>query len=294
LLNGIKNIISSEFHKYKAGFWYAAVGVILLAAALLFYGIVVEPYQLEIHHVLINDPIFGKLLNNKTVVQLSDLHIDTMGKREQIVLKTIDKLQPDIILLTGDYVKWKGNYETALTFLSRLKAKIGIWGVLGDYDFSRSRMSCLFCHKEGSSDFTKSHQVHFLRNSTETVRLPRGPIQISGIDSYDEEELSPSQRRQILGSKGPAIILSHSPLLFGLFGKDQNVLILAGDTHGGQVPLPARLLKMAGYDKNVLYSRGLFEEGNKKMFVSRGIGTSHVPIRLFRKPEIVVLHFTAD
>jgi predicted MPP superfamily phosphohydrolase len=70
--------------------------------------------------------------------------------------------------------------------------------------------------------------------------------------------------------------------------------MLAGDTHGGQVPLPAWFLRIAGYDKNVLYNQGLFEEGGKKMFVSRGIGTSHIPIRLFRKPEIVVLHFNAD
>ena len=283
---------SSELHKYKAGMWFTASGVILLAAALFFYGFFIEPYQLEIHHVRIHDPFFANILGNKTVVQLSDLHIATIGKRERKILRILDTLHPDIIFLTGDYVKWKGNYTSALNFLSQLKAKDGIWGVLGDYDFSRSRQSCRFCHMEGSSCFTKIHQVHFLRNSTEIVHLPQGPLQISGIDSYEDDEISPAQRLQILTGKDPAIILSHSPLLFSLFSKNQNILMLAGDTHGGQVPLPAWFLKMAGYDKNLLYSQGLFEEGLKKMFVSRGIGTSHIPIRLFRKPEIVVLHFT--
>ena len=219
------------------------------------------------------------------------MHIATVGKREKKILKILDELHPDIIFLTGDYVKWKGNYKSALTFLSQLKAKVGIWGVFGDYDFSRSRLSCLFCHREGTSNFTKLHQVHFLRNSSETVYLSQGSLMISGIESYDEDEPAPAQKLQILTRKEPAIILSHSPLLFSLFEKDQNILMLAGDTHGGQVPLPAWFLKMAGYDKNVLYSQGLFEEGSKKMFVSRGIGTSHIPIRLFRKPEIVVFHF---
>jgi predicted MPP superfamily phosphohydrolase len=273
---------------------YIAIGITFILSVLFIYGICIEPYQLEIHHVRIHDPFFGNIFSNKTVVQLSDLHIATIGKREQEILKILDTLHPDIIFLTGDYVKWKGNYEAAITFLSQLKAKVGIWGVLGDYDFSRSRMSCLLCHVEGSGAFTKIHQVHFLRNSTEIVDLPNGSIQISGIDSYGEEETLPPQRLQVIKTKEPEIVLSHSPLLFGLFGKDQHVLMLAGDTHGGQVLLPAWFLKIAGYDKNVLYNQGLFEEGNKKMFVSRGIGTSHIPIRIFRKPEIVVFHFNGD
>ena len=270
---------------------YIAAGIIFIIASLFIYGIFIEPYQLEIHHVRIHDPFLANILGNKTIVQLSDLHIKTIGKREKEILKILDTLHPDIIFLTGDYVKWKGNYDAAFTFLSRLKAKVGIWGVFGDYDFSRSRLSCLFCHREGTSNFTKLHQVHFLRNSSETVYLSEGSLMISGIESYDEDEPAPAQKLKILTRKEPAIILSHSPLLFSLFEKDQNILMLAGDTHGGQVPLPAWFLKMAGYDKNILYSQGLFEEGNKKMFVSRGIGTSHIPIRLFREPEIVVFHF---
>lgn len=273
---------------------YIAIGITFILSVLFIYGICIEPYQLEIHHVRIRDPFLGNIFSNKTVVQLSDLHINTIGKREQEILKILDELQPDIIFLTGDYVKWKGDYEAALTFLSQLKAKVGIWGVMGDYDFSRSRRSCLFCHAEGSGAFTQIHQVHFLRNLTEIVHLPNGPIQISGVDSYGEEESLPPQRLHVLKTKKPSIVLSHSPLLFRLFGKDQHVLVLAGDTHGGQVPLPAWLLRLAGYDKNVLYNQGLYEEGSKKMFVSRGIGTSHVPIRLLRKPEIVVLHFSGD
>jgi predicted MPP superfamily phosphohydrolase len=48
-----------------------------------------------------------------------------------------------------------------------------------------------------------------------------------------------------------------------------------------------------GYKKTALYCEGIFKNGYKKMFVSRGIGTSHFPIRLFRQPEVVVFHFNA-
>ena len=67
--------------------------------------------------------------------------------------------------------------------------------------------------------------------------------------------------------------------------------MLAGDTHGGQLPLPAWFWRLVGYEKNARYSQGMFRDGRKRMYVTRGIGTSHLPLRLFRRPEVVVLHF---
>ncbi|HEX8947876.1 MAG TPA: hypothetical protein VF790_02870 [Dissulfurispiraceae bacterium] len=100
------------------------------------------------------------------MVQLSDLHIgDRLGMREREVLRILDRLQPDFIFLTGDYLTWKGDAKGALVFLSRLKAKNGVWGVMGDYDYSRSRQSCVFCHEEGSTGPTRKHKVHFLKNA---------------------------------------------------------------------------------------------------------------------------------
>ena len=89
----------------------------------------------------------------------------------------------------------------------------------------------------------------------------------------------------------PALILSHNPLVFEQMDKNQHVVVLAGDTHGGQIPLPSWAWEILGYEKNARYNQGYFQKGNKIMYVSRGIGTSHLPIRIFRRPEIVVLYF---
>jgi predicted MPP superfamily phosphohydrolase len=265
-------------------------GTLLLALGLIAYGSFIETNQVEVHHVWISDQSLGKLLKKYTVVQLSDLHIDGIGQRERQVLKILNQLNPDFIFLTGDYVKWGCDYRGALDFLSRLKAKIGIWGVLGDYDYSNSRKSCLFCHEEGSGKFTKRHSVHFLRDAFEIVNLPEGPLLIAGIDMKGEDHLHLVRNFSLLNGKEPCIILSHSPLAFDLFENEPSALMLAGDTHGGQVPLPSWLLKLAGYEKNSRYNQGLFEEGRSKMFVSRGVGTSHLPVRICRRPEITVLH----
>jgi predicted MPP superfamily phosphohydrolase len=276
----------------KKRFVCCGVNVIFsIASIFIIYGVWVGPYHLDIHHVWIQDEYLGRVLGKKVVIQLSDLHIGKVGRRERAILKTLSELRPDFIFLTGDYVRWDGDYQGALSFLSQLKATAGIWGVMGDYDYSRSRQSCLFCHEEATGRPSRRHSVKFLRNTIEQVNLPGGFLFIGGADVAGEGLLSSAAGSFLREVKGPAIVLSHNPLLFEYVTDEQNVLLLAGDTHGGQIPLPLWLLGILGWEKNARYSQGLFEQNGKKMFVSRGIGTSHLPVRIFRRPEVAVLHF---
>jgi predicted MPP superfamily phosphohydrolase len=258
--------------------------VVILGLGL--YGLFIEPDKIGIHHLRMDDGIFGKTVTGMTAVQISDLHIRKIGRREKKVLKIIDDIKPDFIFLTGDYVKWDGDYEQALDFLSQLKAGVGVWAVMGDYDYSNSRNSCLFCHRQGTGEPTQSHLVRFLRNSSEWVSLPDGYLNVYGIDIEEEED-----KDKKIDEKGPAIILCHSPMGFDRLDNNSNVLMLSGDTHGGQVPLPTWFWNLLGYEKNARFNHGLYKEGSKMMYVSRGLGTSHIPIRILRRPEIVVLHF---
>ena len=123
------------------------------------------------------------------------------------------------------------------------------------------------------------------------VKFPEGHVWIKGIDEEAERPFLSREKFPPAGKNGPNIILCHNPLTFDDLDKNQDVLMLAGDTHGGQIPLPSWLWRILGYEKNARYNQGFFQEGRKKMYVSRGIGTSHLPIRMFRRPEVVVLHF---
>ena len=269
-------------------------GLVLIAlgfSGLVLYGFFIESERVEIHHVRIENARWAKVLEGKIVVHLSDLHIGKLGKREHKALKILEEIEPDFVFLTGDYIRWNGDNDAALAFLSRLKARVGVWAVMGDYDYSRSRTSCLFCHEAGSGQPTRRHNVRFLKDSLEHVGLPGGSISIGGIDREADLLFSSDTPSFPEKLEEPVIILSHDPLNFELLDDDQDVLMLSGDTHGGQIPLPSWLWRLLGYEKCARYSQGLFEKGNKKMFVSRGIGTSHVPIRIFRSPEVVVLHF---
>jgi len=265
-----------------------ALGLLIISGV---YGVWIEPYQIDVKHVTINNETISTALKDKIAVHLSDLHINKIGKREKQILKLIEDLNPDLIFLTGDYVKWCGDYESALSFLSELKAPMGVWAVMGDYDYSSSRKSCLFCHKQGSGNPTRKHHVRFLRNEAECISLSNGDAWLQGIDPEAELNYRYDTEKNLLEQKIPAIILSHDPLMFNSIANDRDVLILAGDTHGGQIPLPRWLWNIMGYEKNFRFNHGFFHEGHKMMYVSRGIGSSHLPIRLLRPPELVVLHF---
>ena len=262
-----------------------------LLAASAIYGLLIEPNWIGVRQVRIRDSHLAAILRGLTIVHLSDLHIRRIGIREDRVLQLLDELQPDILFLTGDYVAWDGDYEPALEFLSRLRARIGVWGVLGDYDYSNSRMSCLFCHEKQSGKATSRHPVRFIRDAIAIVDLPRGPLLIGGVSVKGEGHTHPLKSFTLQKRTEASIILSHNPLAFDLFRSEPALLMLAGDTHGGQIPLPSFLLHLLGYEKNVRYNAGLFERGGQKLFVSRGIGTSHIPLRMFRRPVIAILSF---
>lgn len=253
-----------------------------------------EALNIDIRHVYVRDGAFSGVIKDISIVQISDLHIGQGDRRIERTLEILQDLKADAIVLTGDYVKWNGDYELALNFLAQLKANKGVYAVMGDYDYSNSRKSCLFCHEQGSGKPTKRHPVKFLRNSCNEVTFGADATLVCGIDGRQADEpLSPDVVKCLQGApKGrAAIVLSHSPLVFDLVDDDQDVLILSGDTHGGQIPIPSWLWSLIGYAKNMKYEQGWFEKGEKKMYVNRGVGTSHFPIRFMRLPEITVFHF---
>lgn len=272
---------------------FICLGALLVIMGIGVYVVHRSTSVVEVRHVSVADERLNKVFNGKVVVQISDVHAKSIGKREEKVLSILDQQKPDILFLTGDYVTWNGDYAAALGFLARLRASKGLYGVMGDYDYSNSRKSCLYCHEKESGRPTDRHHVNFLRDVCETVRWGDRVLKICGVDNKTVYELNSHRSivKQLINDRTPTIVLSHSPLVFDLFSEDDDVLILSGDTHGGQVPLPSWVWRLFGYEKNAKYEHGWFEKGKKKMYVNRGIGMSHFPIRFLRRPEITIFHF---
>lgn len=266
---------------------------ILLAGicGLFIYGRYLEPDAITIREIHVSPEVVIPALKGKKIIHLSDLHMEMFGKDQTHLLNLIDQIQPDLIFLTGDYIQWRGSNKGALEFLSRLKARYGVFAVMGDYDYSDSRNSCLFCHERGSGELTKQHNVMMLRNDVITIKIDGRTISIAGIDNVDENVDLLDNIKEVGDPSSFLLLLSHSPLVFDKLPRTKQVFMFSGDTHGGQVLLPKWVYRVFGYQKNVKYNYGLFNIQNNYMYVSRGIGTSHFKFRLFCPPELAVFYF---
>ena len=273
--------------RFRSLFKWILAGLVL---GIFIYGRYIEPDDIKITQVKIKTGFASPALSGKKIVHISDLHLSGSGQTEELILSFIEKINPDLIFLTGDYIQWKRDNAPALDFFSRLRARHGVFAVMGDYDYSDSRKSCLFCHEQGSGNPTTRHRVVMLRNSSRTIYIGGQALTIAGVDIKDDGG-NLDETLSLAGQRNPVLVLSHSPLNFDRFPDESRIFMFSGDTHGGQIKVPKWLFGLFGYKKNLRYNQGLFTKGNKTLYVSSGIGTSHVRFRLFRPPEITTIEF---
>src|SRR3989338_2077737 len=261
------------------------------------YGFFIEPRKVRLKTVEIRNKAMSSTLKDLKIVQLSDLHI---GNNASIpinqTLEILNELKPDLILLTGDYVDWNGSkqaYGNAITFLSQLNAPLGIYAVMGDSDYSFSRKSCGFCHEEGNTLPPTQHQVRFLRNTKVVVKIGGKELSVIGIGTDSNHASGLNEANNILTEiDNPAIVLSHFSSVYNNINAEKNVIVLSGDTHGGQIFLPEFIWKVIKRKPDTEHKYGLYQDKNKSLYVTSGIGTSDIPFRLGMPPEVVLFEFT--
>lgn len=266
-----------------------------MLAAVLFSGLYVfidYSNTLKVKELRLNLSGEASGFRETTALFLSDIHFssDDPDKPAEL-LKRIRGLKPDLIFLTGDYVRWYGeaaDYAVAREFLHNLWAPIGVFATLGDADYSNRRQNCYFCHSENLTMPPDDVNIHWLRDRFIDIPIGRDSVRILGIginsgNNHDPRVLKALNR----GKKN--IILSHKSTLFDSVDNDVDVIYLAGDTHGGQFYLPGFIWKMWSRKPDPGHMYGLFAEGRKELYVTSGVGTSDVNFRLGVPPEIVFL-----
>jgi predicted MPP superfamily phosphohydrolase len=178
-----------------------------------------------------------------------------------------------------------------LELFEKISSKYGIFGVLGNSDYTNHRGMCILCHKAGSKELDDTLPIKILRNNHAVIKTAQGDLYVAGVDDPVGGQDAIDETLENIPQDAVVILLAHSPDIVGqVAGKDVD-LILCGHTHGGQVNLPITTRLHTG---NPLYSRyrsGLFNVGNTFLYVNRGIGTSYLPVRFFCRPEITVFSF---
>lgn len=221
------------------------------------------------------------------LVHLSDIHHGLYTSLEQVerVVDLANRLCPDVVALTGDFVTQSPNYIAPVArALGRLQARLGIFAVLGNHDF---RVGA-----DAVAAALERHGIEVLRNRSVQIRSLQASLTLAGVDdfSYGQDSLRMALRQTIV--QEATILLSHNPAVAvqaAAFGVD---LVLSGHTHGGQLRLIRSSFPRAFARRRGLRPRfrhGWERVGHTQLYISRGIGTVVVPVRFRCPAEIPVL-----
>lgn len=248
-------------------------------------------------------------LQGKTIVQLSDLHFDGLRLSEDLLAEAIaatNQIQPDLIVLTGDYVTDEPTpiHDLAL-WLQKLSSRSPTYAILGNHDihFPGARAEVTAALTEVG--------IHVLWNQ---IAYPFGPdLPIVGLADFWSREFDPAAVMNQIDRATPRIILSHNPDSAVKLQNWRVDLQLSGHSHGGQIvipglgPLPTWYQTVRCYIPKSLrpwipymredcykvmrhweWAQGLHQVGSNYLYVNRGLGT-YPPGRLFCPPEVTVI-----
>jgi hypothetical protein len=185
------------------------------------------------------------------------------------------------LLLGGDFVSVRASYIDRLApLLAAIDAPFGKFAVLGNHDLRADhRLVVTSLERAG---------IRMITNQHVTLAAPFEDVSICGLD--DPTRGDPRADLALDGVDGTRIVLMHSPEGLTAIGDRQFDLALAGHTHGGQVAFPwGTPILVPGGHLNRVYCSGSFmldEERPRWLLVSRGVGCSTIPLRVFAAPEV--------
>ena len=241
-----------------------------------------EPFMLTVEHHQIYLRRLPKTFEGFRIVHLSDFHHSAFTSREQIerAVDAANRLQPDIIALTGDYISHERQFAAPCAeLLGRLRARYGVFAVLGNHDHwtDASLITDLF-RAEGITvlinqgmRFEQRGEAFWLAGVDDTmVGLEDLPLALAG--SLDNEM---------------KLLLAHNPIILRRAARSGVDLVLSGHTHGGQVTLRSERSASGRPRRRLL--RGLGSQGETQIYVTRGLGTVVLPVRYGCPPEVSLL-----
>jgi len=245
------------------------------------YGAAYERHRLELTSAVL--PISGLAPSHVglRIAFITDLHHSALVAADDIAaaVSTALAAAPDMIVLGGDYVtRADAAYiEPVADLLTPLHAPHGVFAVLGNHDDDRQVPQALA---------RKGFAV--LRDQRSRLVVRGEVMEVAGIRFWTKRTIDIA--RVLSGASGTVLLLAHDPRrLLEASALDVGG-VLSGHTHGGQIVLPGVGALAA---RRFPIPSGLIERENTSMFVSRGVGTVYVPIRIGCPPEVAMITLTS-
>ena len=238
--------------------------------------------HLETTHYTYAAEQLGADLEGYRIVQISDLHNAKFGKNNQKLVGRIRECEPDMIVLTGDLVDSNHtNVDRAVQFVDEIVKICPVYYVTGNHEYwlEKSEYDELMDGLIGAGVVILDDQV---------VEISRGDAKFRLV-GLDDKSLADGTLEALLSDeKELTVVLAHEPQYFARYAGTGVDLVLSGHAHGGQFRLPF-VGGIVAPDQGFLpeYTAGEYYMNGTEMIVSRGLGNSVIPVRLFNFPEIV-------
>jgi predicted MPP superfamily phosphohydrolase len=279
----------------------AVIGFILFIA--MWWGALINRFNSQIEYIVIEDVRLPKSFNNYSIVQISDLHLGTYGNDTTYISKIVNEvneLNADVILFTGDIVNRNSNELRAFTkTLSRLKAKHGVYSILGNHDYGDYEDWDTPAEKEANMQALKDMQASMgwkmLNNTHEALTIGNDSIILIGVENIGDAPFPTygdlSKAYSTPSDNQYKILMSHNPAHWTNDienNKANNIaLTLAGHTHAMQTEICGL---SPAYFRYRTWGGMYNDDLNHRLYVNIGIGTVGFPARIGATPEIT--HFT--
>jgi predicted MPP superfamily phosphohydrolase len=255
-------------------FFATGVGAVSGAGA---YGYIYERHELEVTSANVPVLRLPPELVGLRIGLITDVHRSRWVSADDVshAVQSLMARRPDLVILGGDYVTW-GNRTyvgPSAEALRPLTAPHGVFGILGNHDDDHDMPAALV--KNG---------VQMLKDARTRLLIRGAPIDLVGVRYWTRRGTDIASVSR--GATGTVILLAHDPRRLAEAVALKIPLVLSGHTHGGQVVLP--IIGAVAAQKFPIVA-GLGRREETTMFVSRGVGTVYVPVRINCPPEVAVL-----
>lgn len=276
-------------HRFNRRRLLFGAGAVAVPAAVAVDGLLVTPRRLvTTTHVIAGPDAGGPTVR---IVQVTDLHMTTVGGLNETLLERLHEAKPDLIVLTGDMIERPEHLAALDTFLGQLPDVL-TFAVLGNWEYWSGVPT------ETYRRLYDAHAIELLVNRSTllapgTIGRQARPLRITGLDDLAAGRPDPHGSLDSAETCPHHLLLAHCPAsrdACPLPAEHAPSLILSGHTHGGQIaPFGLAVVLPPGSGR---YVAGWYRDGGPPLYVCRGIGTSMLPVRIGATPELAVFDWS--
>lgn len=272
--------------------------IILIISSFLLYcrfigtkGFIVKEYLVK------NEKIPNSFYGTK-IVHISDIHYGRTVNEKKLkeIVEHINLIKPDIVVLTGDLMDRHINYqdkdiEVISTYLNSINASMGKYIITGNHDQVSDRYHELI-EKINFTNLNDSYQILY-NGDSESIMISGLSTVTNNIDTKEKlYDINTALKNEANNIKYNILIL-HEPDIIDDFEYNNFDLILAGHSHGGQVRLPfVGAIIVPPYAKK--YHDSYYDLGKSDLYISSGLGTSNLNLRLNNKPSFNLYRLVSE